>query len=60
MIAASATGRTCARVGLAADNDGYTIVRVSTTRPGFHGSTFLHLAREPETKTPRVIGIART
>jgi hypothetical protein len=59
-IAANATGRTCAPVELAAGPEGYTIVRVSTARPGFRGSTYVHLAHEQETGAPHVIGIVRT
>jgi hypothetical protein len=57
MVAANTSGRTCVRTGLAND---YTIVRISTTRPKFQGTTYLHLAREPETQAPRVIGLQRT
>jgi hypothetical protein len=56
---AGGSGTTCARVRLAGDGDGYTIVRVATTRPRFTGTTYVHLAREPATRTPRVIGIWR-
>jgi hypothetical protein len=56
---AGANGRTCARVQLAADIDGYTIVRIDTTRPRFRGTTYVHLAREPATRRPRVVGIWR-
>jgi hypothetical protein len=60
--ATAATGsRTCARVRGAklADDDGYTIVRVDTTRPGFNGTTFVHVGRDPATTAPRVIGVWR-
>ena len=51
----------CARIQLAADDprDGYTIVRLATARPGFAGDTFVHVARDPGTGAPRVIGVWR-
>ncbi|HEX5061912.1 MAG TPA: hypothetical protein VFV99_21235 [Kofleriaceae bacterium] len=53
------SGVTCTRLGLAADRNGYTIVRVDTTRPQFTGTTYFHLARDPTTQAARVIGVWR-
>ena len=53
-------GRTCSLpFGLTSPPDGYTIVRLTTTRPGFTGSTLVHVARDPSSGTPRVVGIWR-
>ncbi len=52
-------GVSCAPAPLARDGDGYTIVRIDTTRPRFTGTTYIHLARAPTTNAPRVIGIWR-
>ncbi|HEY5924176.1 MAG TPA: hypothetical protein VIV11_21005 [Kofleriaceae bacterium] len=52
-------GVTCANAILAGDEDGYTIVRIDTTRARFSGTTYVHLARTPGTNAPRVIGIWR-
>ncbi|MGE5180751.1 MAG: hypothetical protein ACM31C_01750 [Acidobacteriota bacterium] len=55
-----ARGHACtAALPLPAWGDGYTIARVSTSRPGFQGDTFVHLARDRATGQPRVIGIWR-
>ena len=53
-------GRACVALTLTADGDGYTIVKLTTTRPDFTGSTFVHVARDPVSGAPRVIGIWRT
>jgi hypothetical protein len=58
-VPANATGRTCTGIQLAGDADGYTVIRISTVRPGFTGSTDVHVALEPTTRVPRVIGIWR-
>jgi hypothetical protein len=59
-IVAAASGRTCtARLALACGGDGYTIVEIVTVRPGFTGTTYIHIARDPATHDPRVIGIWR-
>lgn len=58
-LPAGTSGVTCTRATLAAGGDGYTIARVTTSRPGFTGSTDVHLARDPATAVPRVIGIWR-
>jgi hypothetical protein len=57
---ASPNGRTCsAPLALAADGDGYTIVKIETHRPDFSGATFVHVARAPHSNAARVIGIYR-
>jgi hypothetical protein len=38
---------------------GYTILRIETERAGFRGTTFVHVARDPATGAPRVIGVWR-
>jgi hypothetical protein len=58
--AAGASGVTCVPLELARGGDGYTIVRITTTRPGFRGTTDVHVARDPATNQPRVIGIWRS
>jgi len=52
-------GRVCVPLALPADGDGYTMVRIATTRPGFTGATIVHIARDPASNAPRVIGIWR-
>ncbi len=59
VVAAADGGVTCAKIAYAPDGDGYTIVKVDTTRPHFTGTTFVHVARAPGTNAPRVIGIWR-
>ncbi len=39
--------------------DGYTILRIETERAGFRGATFVHVARDPASGAPRVIGVWR-
>jgi hypothetical protein len=39
---------------------GYTIVQITTTRPGFRGTTLVHVARQPTTRRLRVVGLWRT
>ena len=58
-LAAGGSGVTCTSVGLSSAKDGYTIVRADTERPGFSGTTYVHLARDPASGTARVIGIWR-
>jgi hypothetical protein len=61
-LAADASGRTCAIVLPLAprdDDGGYTILRIATTRPGFTGETLVHVARDPSSGAPRVIGVWR-
>lgn len=57
--AAAGSGVTCTKVRLADGPEAYTIVRIDTMRPRFKGTTYVHLARAPETGAPRVIGIWR-
>jgi hypothetical protein len=54
-----ADGRVCVPLTLPADGDGYTMVQIATTRPGFTGATVVHIARDPASNAPRVIGIWR-
>jgi hypothetical protein len=54
-----AAGHACVPVELAADADGYTMIRIETIRPDFHGATIVHLARAPTSREPHVIGIWR-
>ncbi|HEY6037983.1 MAG TPA: hypothetical protein VIV58_27070 [Kofleriaceae bacterium] len=58
---ASLSGHACARLEPASvdDDGGYTIVRITVRRPGFTGSTLIHLGRDPATGSPRVIGLWR-
>jgi hypothetical protein len=59
-VGAAPNGTTCARsVKVALDGDGYTIVKLTTVRPAFGGSTLVHVAREPGTGAWRVIGVWR-
>ncbi|HUJ59145.1 MAG TPA: hypothetical protein VLX92_11655 [Kofleriaceae bacterium] len=52
-------GTTCTTVPLAAGGDGYTIVEITTRRPGFSGKTYIHVARDPIAGAPRLVGIYR-
>ena len=54
------TATTLPSLALPADHDGYTIVEVSAVRAG-HAlpPARIHIARDPEAHTPRVIGIRR-
>jgi hypothetical protein len=54
-----AAGHACIPVRLASSPDGYTIIRIETSRGDFDQETFVYVAREPSTNTPRVIGIWR-
>jgi hypothetical protein len=58
-VHAGAAGRACAPLALTGDGDGYTMLRIETARPDFTGTTIVHLARDPESGAPRVIGIWR-
>ena len=42
-----------------ADADGYTILQIETLRPDYAQATEVHVARDPATGAPRVIGIRR-
>lgn len=61
VVAATSTGRSCTgALGPGpADAEGYTIVHIDTVRPGFEGTTDVHVARSPASGAPRVIGIWR-
>jgi hypothetical protein len=52
-------GRSCVPLTLAPGDDSYTMTRIQTTRPGFDGTTVVHLARDAA-GVPRVVGIWRT
>ena len=59
-LAAGANGHTCTQpLVLGGGTDAYTIVELATTRGDFSGRTFVHVARDPATHAPRVIGIWR-
>jgi hypothetical protein len=58
-LSADGSGRACAPVALAAERDAYTIVRIDTRRNQPVGATYVHLARDPATGAPRVIGVWR-
>jgi hypothetical protein len=45
--------------GSGGSGGGYTILRIETERAGFRGTTFVHVARDPATGAPRVIGVWR-
>lgn len=62
VVRPDAAGHACTGpLGLApAAGDGYTIFRIRTVRPGFDLQTFVHVARDPVTGAPRVIGIWRS
>jgi hypothetical protein len=54
-----AAGRACAPVTLASGRDAYSIVRIETRRLRFRGQTYVHVARDPASGAPRVIGVWR-
>ena len=56
---ADSSGRACAPVKLAPDRDGYTIVQIDLRRDHDVGATYVHLARDPASGAPRVIGVWR-
>ena len=58
-VAANDSGVTCAPLQLATGGDRYTIVEVQTHRPGFSGTTYVYVARDPVADKTRVIGIWR-
>ena len=53
-------GRTCIPLMLAPAEDGYSMMRIQTTRPGFSGTTVVHVALDPGTRAARLVGIWRT
>jgi len=54
-----AAGRACAPVTLAGGRDAYSIVRIETRRLRFRGETYVHVARDPASGAPRIIGVWR-
>jgi hypothetical protein len=53
-------GASCtSAVKVATDGDEYTMVKITTERRAFSGSTFVHIARDPGTGAWRVIGVWR-
>ena len=58
-VRAATGGRICVPVALAPAGDGYTIIAIRTTRLDADRITFVHVARDPTTREPRVIGIWR-
>ena len=58
-VAAAASGRTCAALpAVSAQRDGYTVLEITTLRPGFRATTYVHIARGPGGAF-RVIGVWR-
>jgi hypothetical protein len=58
-VAPGSNGATCAPLAMSGAHEGYTIVRIDTSRPGFSESTYVYVARDARTLTPHVIGIWR-
>ncbi|HEX3479385.1 MAG TPA: hypothetical protein VHT91_30385 [Kofleriaceae bacterium] len=65
-IAAAVVGRadpdghaSVGAIALASGRDGYTMLRITTTRPGTRPPTVVHVARDPGSQQLRVIGIWR-
>jgi hypothetical protein len=59
-VAAATTGPTCTPAfAKSAAPDGYTIVKLTTSRPGLALATYVHIARDPSTGEWRVIGVWR-
>lgn len=56
---ATGSGVTCVPLELARGRDNYTVVRITTRRLEFAGSTDVHIAVAPDTGMRRVIGIWR-
>jgi hypothetical protein len=60
LVDAAPSGTTCTTaVQVTVGTDSYTMVKITTQRPAFAGSTVVHLARTPETGAWRVIGVWR-
>ena len=53
-------GHACFPLTISPAFDEYTIVELDTTRPGFFGTTYVHIARDPTSGAPRVIGVWRS
>jgi hypothetical protein len=58
-LRADLSGRACAPLALAPDRDAYTIVRIDTRRGQPPGAAYVHVARDPASGEPRVIGVWR-
>lgn len=59
VVAAMQSGHACTRVPALADApDSYTVVEITTVRPDFRGTTYVHLARDPSGAL-HVVGIWR-
>ena len=58
-LVAAGNGVVCGALPLSASEESYTIVRIVTTRPGFSGTTYVHVARDPDSGKVRVIGVYR-
>jgi hypothetical protein len=59
LLSPGSAGATCAALQLSNGTEGYTIVRVDTTRRGATHTTYVYVARDASTLIPRVIGIWR-
>ncbi|MGN6108815.1 MAG: hypothetical protein ACTHU0_27160 [Kofleriaceae bacterium] len=60
IVGAAPNGTTCTPViKLAQSSDGYTIVRVTTIRGAYSGTTFVHVAKDKSTGGLHVIGVWR-
>lgn len=58
-VVAATAGTACSPLVLSTGHDSYTVVRIDTRRPSFGGTTYVHVAREPRSLAPRVIGLWR-
>lgn len=60
-VRAASAGPTCtpALARSPVGDDGYTILKIVTSRPGFTGVTYVHVARDRDTNNWRVIGVWR-
>jgi hypothetical protein len=52
--------RTCSGPLSLRGGDGYTILRITTTGRGITASTDVHIARDPSSRRPRIVGIWRS
>jgi hypothetical protein len=59
LVRPDASGHACSGPLSLAPHGGYTILRIETARPGFNKQTFVHIAHDPASGAPRVIGIWR-
>jgi hypothetical protein len=59
-LAPGARGHTCTGpLAIADDNGGYTIVSIATQRSSSTTTILVHLARDPSSGAPRIIGLWR-